>query len=164
MKTIATILSVVVLLSIAAWAETPASRPATSQPTSAANQAEPKLLVKMHHEEGWDVGTVRTFVLNDDGAFSWVRWQDKKPAETLVGTLPKDKGQALMDHLAAAGAGVGAKDAGEATFEYVDSDKVNRKKQYTYPIGPPCSGLLTEIDLLARTHGKAPERPPPLNP
>lgn len=72
MKTLAAVLTMTIL-STAAWSQTPASKPAATQPTSAAHQVEPKLLVKMHDEEGWDVGTVRTFSLNDDGTFTWVR-------------------------------------------------------------------------------------------
>lgn len=41
MKTVAAILSVIVILSIAAWAQTPASGPAASQPTTSPRESEP---------------------------------------------------------------------------------------------------------------------------
>lgn len=152
---IALVASLVACLSYCALALDPGTKLLrVSDTPTATTSATP--LVSMRHTAGWGNGVVRSFTLNGDGSFTWIKGgkREKSPL-TLGGKLSQEDVKSLIEKLQAAGEGPGAEDAGYVAIEFINSDGKLKKKGYSMPGTQPAAALLALIDELAQKNGKA---------
>jgi hypothetical protein len=134
----------------------PNVQPTTAGKFSSTASSAAKPLVTMTRTAGWGNGVLRSFVLNDDGSFTWTKGGKKELApQTLVGKLSPEEIKSLTETLWAAGQGPAAEDKGYVEIEFVNADGKREKKDYSMPNAQPAASLLAMIDELAQKNGKA---------
>lgn len=131
------------------------------EPARVGIAAAPPPVLGMTHEAGWGGGLLSDLLLRQNGAFVYhhrLNPGEKEPKyETASGSMPPEEVARLVKAVADAGDGPGAKDAGSATFQWIDAVGKLQSRTYLMPSDPPCAGLLKMIDESARKHAAKPK-------
>lgn len=128
--------------------------PASAPATQASHPAQ--LLVSMTYTGSWGAGVLRSFMLHEDGSFTWVKGgKGETSPQTLVGKLGAADVKSLVGKIQAAGKGPVANDTGYMVIQFVNSDGKLEKKNYFKPSDEPAASLLALIDELAQKNGKS---------
>ncbi|MDP6357164.1 MAG: hypothetical protein QF473_18765, partial [Planctomycetota bacterium] len=85
---------------------------------------EPTLYMK--HTGGWGTGVQAELTIHKEGSF---RYQSKK--KDLRGTIPSTEMYALIRHIASAGAGPAAEDAGYVQFKWIAQNGKTGSRNYS---------------------------------
>ena len=113
--------------------------------------AEEEPVLYMKHTGGWGAGVLAELVVGRGGSFRY-----KSKQEDVQGMIPLKEMQALIRHIASAGAGPAAEDAGYVQLKWLDENGKTGSQDYSYPRKEPCHSLLGRIRALVTKHGREP--------